>query len=258
MYFLNHRHLINKFVTIRANFASEAGAPAAAPAQGASQVAQAVFAQRARESGEWSACRELFLDYMAALNTLSDNQENQELANEAELRASALYERARTIPRWDTCSIPSRALFWKPADFMAWEWPGDDVDVLDFSNPSLLYMPAPPGWANPATPAAPVRRRPVVAAAPAAPAGGAAATGGTPAPTGGAPAPMGGAPAPTGGGPVGMGGGPAGTGCGPAGTGGGGRGGGGRRSGGRGSGGRGGNAWGGGGRGNGHGRGGRS
>lgn len=252
MYFLNHRHFINKFVTVRANFVSEAGAPSAPPGRGASQVALDMYAQRAHDSGEWSACRELFLDYMAALNTLSDDQDNQVLANEAELRASALYERARTIPRWNNCSLPSRALLWKPAEFMAWEWPGDDVDVLDLSNPSLLYMDAPPGWTSPATPPAPVRRRPAVVApapapAPAAPAGGAAATGtdtaatggapeptggapaptgGDPAPTGGAPAPTGGAPAPTGGGPVGTEGDPAGTegdGTGDGGTGGGGQ-----------------------------------
>lgn len=230
MYFLNHRHFINKFVTVRANFVSEAGAPSAPPGRGASQVALDMYAQRAHDSGEWSACRELFLDYMAALNTLSDDQDNQVLANEAELRASALYERARTIPRWNNCSLPSRALLWKPAEFMAWEWPGDDVDVLDLSNPSLLYMNAPPGWTSPATPPAPVRRRPAVVApapAPAAPADGAAATetdtaatGGAPEPTGGAPAPAGGAPAPTGGAPAPIGGTPAPTGDAPAPTGG--------------------------------------
>lgn len=244
MYFLNHRHFINKFVTIRTNFASEAGAPSPAPPQGASPLAINMFAQRARDSQAWSECRELFLDYMDALNNLAEDQEKQDLANAAELCASALYEKVRTIPRWRLNSLPSRALFWKPAEFMAWEWPGDDVNVLDFSNPSLLYMPAPPGWTNPDPPAAPVRRRSVVAA----PAGGGPATTGTrTAAEGGAPAATGGAHAATGGAPAPTGGVPAPTGGGPAGRGGGGRGGGGRRSGGRRSGGRGGGpgAWGG-------------
>jgi hypothetical protein len=145
--------------------------PAEVAAQAAAHAAQ--VAQRRQDFADWATCRDRFFDYTDALNALALDQDNQVLANDAENRAKALYDVVSILSSWDKDSRPSRALYWKPAEHMAWEWPGADTPtgLLTLNNPSTLYMSPPPARVPPVPAAAPVRRQaprgpPVPTAAP--------------------------------------------------------------------------------------------
>ncbi|KAK1834927.1 hypothetical protein QBC39DRAFT_368642 [Podospora conica] len=137
-YFRNHLYFINKFVAVRSYASNDAGPPPDTTAirRGADPSPQQRTTWRL-----WENCRNLFFDYTDALNALEGDSVNVDLRNEAELRARGLYEAVRALDYWVLNSKPSRMLYWKPADFMGWEWPAEeDGSLISLNSPSTKYM----------------------------------------------------------------------------------------------------------------------